>query len=178
MLDGELVADAGRASDFYRLGPRLWSRHRTEAVSFAIFGVLCLDGDLTTMRPYHDRRRLLEELALVGPSWCTVSSFTIDLRDVFDACAAHGLKGVVAKRLDGVYHCGKRTKAWLKVKTPDWKTAHAPLRHERYDEAPRFGVRSSIGASAASRFTASMPASAARLDSYASLVATTCPLVL
>src|SRR4051794_35844591 len=30
ILDGELVADAGRASDFYRLGPRLWSRRRRE----------------------------------------------------------------------------------------------------------------------------------------------------
>src|SRR4051794_17526705 len=28
ILDGELVADAGRAADFYGVGPRLWSRRQ------------------------------------------------------------------------------------------------------------------------------------------------------
>lgn len=130
ILDGELVADAGRASDFYRLGPRLWSKQRTEPVSLAVFDVLCLDGELTTMLPYRDRRALLEDLGLAGPSWCTVSSFTADLRDVFDACVAHDLEGLVAKKLDGVYRCGRRTSDWLKVKTTGWKTLHAPMRHE------------------------------------------------
>ena len=131
ILDGELVADAGRASDFYRLGPRLWSRKGTEGVSLAIFDVLCLDGDLLTARPYRERRGVLEGLALAGPSWCTVSSFASDLRDVFDACAALDLEGVVAKKLDGVYRPGKRSNDWLKVKTASWRSDHAPVRHER-----------------------------------------------
>src|SRR4051812_18914439 len=37
VLDGELVADAGTAADFCRLGPRLWSRRQRGPVSFAAF---------------------------------------------------------------------------------------------------------------------------------------------
>jgi len=45
VLDGELVADAGRLSDFYRLGPALARRHRAVPVAFVAFDLLWLDGD-------------------------------------------------------------------------------------------------------------------------------------
>src|SRR5687767_15064265 len=54
VLDGELVAGAGRASDFYALMPRLGTRatKSTTHVSFWAFDVLWLDGELLVDRPY------------------------------------------------------------------------------------------------------------------------------
>jgi hypothetical protein len=60
LLDGELGANAGRASDFYALLPR--GRRATAPLSFWAFDLLWLDGDLLIDRPYADRRGALEEL--------------------------------------------------------------------------------------------------------------------
>lgn len=73
VLDGELVAGAGRLSDFYGLAPALARRHRREAVTFVAFDVLWCAGELVTDQPYEARRKLLERLvdlsdgALVAP---------------------------------------------------------------------------------------------------------------
>jgi bifunctional non-homologous end joining protein LigD len=66
VLDGELVADAGRLDDFYRLGPSLARKPRIRAsqVSFVAFDLLWADGDLLCGVPYEERRRRLEELDL------------------------------------------------------------------------------------------------------------------
>lgn len=131
MLDGELVAGQGRPGDFYRLMPSLSSRHRTTAVSFMAFDVLAIDGSLVTSRPYRERRRLLEELDFKGPAWCTTVSFIDGGADAFRACVEAGLEGLVLKRLDSRYEPGRRSRRWVKVKTAEWKTGHAPARHER-----------------------------------------------
>lgn len=136
VLDGELVADCGRASDFYRLGPRLWSRRQQPGgVSFAIFDVLYLDDVPLVDDSYEKRRARLEDLGLVGEDWCVVSSFAGDVRDVFGACQELGLEGAVAKKLDSPYQPGKRSRDWIKLKTTEWREVHAPLRHER-DPSP------------------------------------------
>lgn len=131
VLDAELVANAGRASDFYRLGPRLWSRRPDRGdVSLAIFDLLYLDDSGLVDQPYRQRRAALEALALTSDDWCTVSSFVGDVRTVFAACAELGLEGVVAKKLDSPYRPGKRSRDWIKLKTTEWRDVHAPLRHE------------------------------------------------
>src|SRR5205085_2826196 len=70
VLDGELVADAGRARDFYRLGPMLRSAHGDAAVTFVAFDVLIWDGELICEWSYRQRRTALESLDLLGPGWC------------------------------------------------------------------------------------------------------------
>jgi ATP-dependent DNA ligase len=37
---------------------------------------------------------------------------------IHDALVADGWEGTVAKRLSSRYRCGKRTNAWLKIKSP------------------------------------------------------------
>jgi bifunctional non-homologous end joining protein LigD len=70
VLDGELVAGAGTASDFYALLPRLSGYRRnqeaTAAVSFWAFDLLWLDDQLLVDRPYSERRGILEDLDLAG----------------------------------------------------------------------------------------------------------------
>ena len=131
VLDGELVTGQGRPSDFYRVAPTLATRRRIWSVSFVAFDVLVLEGRSVIDEPYLGRRRLLEELALGGPSWCTSSSFRGAPREAITACLEQGLEGVVLKRLDSRYTPGKRSRHWVKAKSTAWRTVHAPARHDQ-----------------------------------------------
>lgn len=114
VLDGELVAAAGRASDFYALAPRLAAspRRPSTPVSFWAFDLLWLDGDLIVDWPYAERRAALEELALAGPCG-VVSRFPgADAHDLLVVCAEHDVEGIVLKRLTSRYRPGERSRNW------------------------------------------------------------------
>jgi DNA ligase D-like protein (predicted ligase) len=122
VLDGEVVAvdEEGRPS-FEALQRRMAGRagrRRGAAVSYLVFDLLWLDGRQLTGAPYAERRRLLEDLALAGPSWQTVASFAGPGAGtaLLAATREQGLEGVVAKRLQSRYLPGRRTRNWLKVK--------------------------------------------------------------
>lgn len=124
VLDGEVVAfgEDGRPS-FGRLQHRMHlaseaavRRARKEIpATFAIFDLLWMDGRSLLTLPYSDRRRLLDQLDLNGPSWRTPAAHE-DGQALFEATAAQGLEGLVAKRTDSRYDPGRRTTAWVKVK--------------------------------------------------------------
>jgi bifunctional non-homologous end joining protein LigD len=128
VLDGELVAGQGRAADFYGLLPRVSARRRQEPLTFVAFDVLAFGGPVID-QPYCRRRALLDRLELFGASWCTVPQLNGTVTDSLHACAEHGVEGIVAKRLDSPYRPGQRSGDWLKVKTAEWRVAHAPRRH-------------------------------------------------
>lgn len=88
-----------------------------------------LDGDDLTAMPYVARREGLHGLSLSGPAWATVPSWDLPPEVVGTACIEHGLEGMIAKRLDGPYRCGRRSSYWLKFKTVAWRKQHAPIRH-------------------------------------------------
>jgi bifunctional non-homologous end joining protein LigD len=125
ILDGEIVAfdEQGRPS-FERLQSRMHlasdaaakRRSRDVPVTYVTFDLLWLDGHLTTGLPYRDRRRLLAELDLEGPSWRTPAHHEGDGAALLAATKEQGLEGIVAKRLDSVYEPGRRSAAWIKVK--------------------------------------------------------------
>lgn len=125
VLDGEIVAldDSGRPS-FAALQQRMHVTGAAKArrlaqdtpVTYLLFDVLYLDGESTVDRPYEERRRLLESLALSGPAWQTPDAFREAGADVLRASRDQGLEGVVAKRLTSRYAPGRRTGDWIKVK--------------------------------------------------------------
>ena len=130
VLDGELVAGSGRASSFYQLAPRL--RTRRAAVTFAAFDLLALGGRSLIYAPYKERRHLLHDLCLTGPSWATLQVWTdVEVSDLLAACELQGVEGVVAKRVRSRYRPGRRSPDWVKVKTHSWRTTHSPLRMAR-----------------------------------------------
>ncbi len=134
VLDGELVAESGGASTFYRLGPLLASRpdRRRSTVTFAAFDVLAVAGERVVALPYEERRRRLESIAFGGPTWCTVPSWRgLAAVDVLAVCHQHDVEGVVAKRLSSRYWPGRRRSDWVKLKTTAWKREHAPRRPPR-----------------------------------------------
>ena len=123
--DGEIVAldEQGRPS-FERLAHRMHlssesvirRRAREEPITYVIFDLLYLDGRSTMALAYRERRSLLEQLHLDGPTWRTPAYHTGSGRDFLQVSAEHGLEGIVAKRLDSPYRPGQRTGEWLKIK--------------------------------------------------------------
>lgn len=125
VLDGEIVAfdeRTGRPS-FQRLQRRMHVRQpgtqlrREVPIQLLLFDVLWLDGELVAERPQAERRKVLEELALDGPSWHTSPLIPPAPADeLLDACRQIGMEGYVAKRADAPYLPGRRSSAWIKVK--------------------------------------------------------------
>lgn len=110
VLDGELVVlgEDGRP-DFEAVRRRMLGAPAEPAV-FQPFDLLSLDGRDVTSEPYSHRRALLSELDLDVPS-----SYD-DGPSLFEATLSLGLEGVVAKRTDGRYLPGRRSRHWVKVK--------------------------------------------------------------
>jgi bifunctional non-homologous end joining protein LigD len=137
VLDGELVAHSGDPRSFYRLSGRMAARRSTAVeaarartpATFAAFDVLWCDGDVTG-HTYVERRELLESFKLQGAAWCTVSSFPGLGAELFAACNALELEGLVAKRCDSRYEPGARSKHWVKAKCAAWFSDHAGYRHQ------------------------------------------------
>ncbi len=102
VLDGELVAGAGRADDFYALTPRMAVGPRRAGsgcrVAFVAFDLLYLDGQDMCSLPYLQRRALLEGLGLAGPCWHVIDSLDCDPLDALLACLDLGVEGLIAKR--------------------------------------------------------------------------------
>jgi bifunctional non-homologous end joining protein LigD len=131
VLDCELVADAGRANDFYRLGGLVRSSGATEDVTFVAFDLLVLDDDLICDWSYRRRRAALQSLGLVGAGWCTIRSLDAKPRELLDACSELGVEGVVRKRVESPYRPGVHSGDGLTLKAAEWKSAHAPMRRPR-----------------------------------------------
>jgi bifunctional non-homologous end joining protein LigD len=125
LLDGEIVAldDRGRPS-FERLQQRMHVSSRAEAarraadtpVGYVVFDMLRLGGHDLTGRPWHERRRLLEQIADDLPPGVDVATVYDDGPGLLQAAQDQGLEGVVAKRTDSTYVPGARSRAWVKVK--------------------------------------------------------------
>jgi bifunctional non-homologous end joining protein LigD len=130
VLDGELVAGQGRASDFYSVPPNIAARSRRAPLTFVAFDVLAYDGEPVIGRPYARRRALLDGLALNGESWCTTPVLNGSVVDVLAVCGEHDIEGIVSKRVESPYRPGERSSDWVKVKTAEWKSVHADRRHD------------------------------------------------
>jgi len=111
VLDGELVVldETGRPS-FQEL------QQHTAPAAYFCFDVLRLDGRDVVALPWHERRALLDRLALSSDRWQTPPATVRDGARTSQTARALGLEGVVAKRVDSPYTPGKRSSAWRKVR--------------------------------------------------------------
>ena len=125
VLDGEIVAfDDEGAPSFERLqrrinvtgDTRIARLQKAVPVTYQVFDLLFLEGHNTMSLPYRDRRSLLEDLQLDGPSWTTPAAHVGAGREMLEFTRQRRLEGVIGKRLDARYQPGKRTGAWIKVK--------------------------------------------------------------
>ncbi|OQR64636.1 ATP-dependent DNA ligase [Streptomyces maremycinicus] len=126
VLDGEILAlDSRGRADFQLLQSRMGLAGApgkaarlaaTVPVHLVLFDVLHLGGRSLLPLSYTRRRARLEALELEGPFWSTPGALVGHGREALEATRAHGLEGLVCKRLDSVYEPGVRSRAWIKIR--------------------------------------------------------------
>jgi bifunctional non-homologous end joining protein LigD len=125
VLDGEIVAldDKGEPAGFQRLQNRIHlaesnSRSAAGRVAFIAFDILREgDEDLRPL-PLVERRRRLERVFRRPGSPILRTSEVVagDARALYRRALEHGWEGLIAKDAQSVYHTGKRTRDWRKLK--------------------------------------------------------------
>jgi len=123
VLDGEVVAlGPGGRPDFGLLQTRMQRRTpsaellRATPVLYYVFDLLHLDGVDLTKLSYEDRRVMLDDLQLDGPSVRVPPRFVdVEGAAILSTAAEHGIEGVVAKRIGSRYEPGKRSRSWIKT---------------------------------------------------------------
>lgn len=125
ILDGEIITmDAAGNPSFSLLQQRMHVESasaiqrlmRTVPCYYFIFDLIYLDGQSIMDRPLLQRREMLEELTLQGPSWRLSPASIGDGAAMLHAARKQNLEGIVAKRIDSLYEAGRRSRAWLKIK--------------------------------------------------------------
>jgi bifunctional non-homologous end joining protein LigD len=125
VLDGEIVSldESGRPS-FGKLQHRMHLNDaqsimrlsKTEPVFYVLFDVLYFAGKSVMNETYAHRREILEDLTLMGDHWQITSAHTGEGSAMLAAAKQNQLEGIVAKRLDSLYHPGERSRDWIKIK--------------------------------------------------------------
>jgi bifunctional non-homologous end joining protein LigD len=111
VLDGEVCAlDEDGRPRFSLL------QHGGGALAMYVFDLLRLDGRDVTGLLLHERRDLLEA-TLIGGDVIRHSVAFDDGPALFEQSLRLGLEGVIAKRASSRYLAGRRSDAWVKVKT-------------------------------------------------------------
>jgi bifunctional non-homologous end joining protein LigD len=114
VVDGEIVALVNGVPDFAAI------QGRKTPVVYVAFDLLALDGIDLTGKPLRERRKLLEQLVAKDTDRMILSRTFPSAVTLYEQASALGLEGVVMKDADSTYVFGpKRTRFWLKVKTPE-----------------------------------------------------------
>ena len=123
VLDGEIVALSGPRPDFTVLQRRMRASRpgagllAAVPVTLIIFDVLHSGREDLAGRPYVLRRALLEDLSLHVPGSVQVPpAFPADAAALLAVTHAQDLEGIVLKRPASLYHPGRRTRDWLKIR--------------------------------------------------------------
>ncbi len=124
ILDGEIVAlDENDQPSFPLLQQRMHIEGRAVhrlarevPIYYVIFDLLYVDGRSIMQQTLTERRKLLEELTLIGPSWRVSPAMVGEGSAMLTTAKQHRLEGIVAKRLDSVYQPGRRSPDWRKIK--------------------------------------------------------------
>ena len=124
ILEGELVELIDGKPNFYALQKRsLMSDEfriklaaKNDPVQFVAYDILYLDGKDLTVKPLMERKEMLNKAVTEGHG-LSISRY-IEKNGIafFELAKQEKLEGIVAKKKDGLYHIGKRTHDWVKIK--------------------------------------------------------------
>jgi bifunctional non-homologous end joining protein LigD len=116
VLDGEIVViNENGISDFGAL--QNWRSEADGELIFYLFDILWLDGHDLRGLPLTERRRILETLPFPSGNIRLSEGFVSSGIQLFNSVKKVGLEGIIAKKLDSIYHENERTREWLKIKT-------------------------------------------------------------
>ena len=124
VLDGELVVLRDGKPDFYALQKRSLMGNafrislaaKSNPVQFVAYDILYYNGKNLTDFPLMERKKYLSEKVTEGYHLSVSRDIEREGPAFFELTRREGLEGIVAKRKDGKYHIGKRTRDWLKIK--------------------------------------------------------------
>ncbi len=119
VLDGELVVFDEQGRSRFHLLQREFNRTQAQAVHYAVFDLLWLDGDDLRGLPLCERKAALSKLLEHADDALVISGFIRGKGALAykRACEA-GLEGVIAKAVDAPYR-GGRSDNWQKLKCID-----------------------------------------------------------
>jgi bifunctional non-homologous end joining protein LigD len=119
MLDGEIVAldEEGRSS--FQLLQGLEMGTVRPPIIYYVFDVLYENGESLQDLPFTKRRaRLQKILGAKGRGLIRISGeIHGDPHRLLEETGKHGLEGIVGKKSDSIYEAGRRSGAWIKLKS-------------------------------------------------------------
>jgi DNA ligase D-like protein (predicted ligase) len=114
ILDGEVVAlDEKGRSDFNLLQN---FRSAESKIHYYVFDILALKGRDVSLRPLAERRLLLDKTVTRNDHISTSPVEKGSSQKLLEFVKRHGLEGIIAKRLAGVYEPGVRSGSWCKYR--------------------------------------------------------------
>ena len=124
ILDGELVVLTDGRPDFYALQTRslMTDKFRIELaakrnpVQFVAYDIIYNNGNDLTNLPLMKRKEILSANINVGNNLSISRYIEEKGKAFFELAKKENLEGIVAKKKDGLYHIGKRTRDWVKIK--------------------------------------------------------------
>lgn len=124
ILDGELVVLIDGKPNFYALQKRsLMSDEfkiklaaNKSPVQFVAYDILYFNGKDLTNKPLTERKEILNKAVTEGHGLSISRYIEKNGKAFFELAKQEQLEGIVAKKKDGLYHIGKRTHDWVKIK--------------------------------------------------------------
>ena len=124
ILDGELVVLTDGRPDFYALQTRslMTDKFRIELaakrnpVQFVAYDIIYNNGKDLTNLPLMKRKEILSANINEGNNLSISRYIEENGKAFFELAKKENLEGIVAKKKDGLYHIGKRTRDWVKIK--------------------------------------------------------------
>ena len=126
IVDGEIIAfDASGRPSFQHLQQRMNLTRAADVeraeqnvpAHFFAFDIVRADNYDLTGCALSERRRVLQALFVPSASVHIIPQFAdCDGASAYEACVENGFEGIVAKRLNSPYECGRRSAYWTKHK--------------------------------------------------------------
>lgn len=124
ILDGELVVFNNGVPDFFALQARSLKTDRLKIkiaaaknpVQFVAYDILYLGDERVTDKPLLERKKLMNNNLTEGGNFSISRYIERDGLKFFEIAKQQALEGIVAKKKDGKYYIGKRTREWVKIK--------------------------------------------------------------
>ncbi len=124
ILDGEIVVLTDGKPDFYALQKRslmgdkfrISLAAKKNPVQFVAYDIIYSNGKGLTDKPLLERKEILAKSVVEGFNLSISRYVSTTGVAFFELAKKENLEGVVAKKKGGLYHIGKRTHDWIKIK--------------------------------------------------------------
>lgn len=123
ILDGEIVVFNSKGKpDFQAL--QQYGDRKNPTIHYFVFDCVSINGKSIAHLPLVERKQLAKKLiADSGPVIQFSDHVESEGKALFEQSVSMDLEGIIAKRKDSLYHSGRRSKDWLKIKNHNTQEA-------------------------------------------------------